>query len=717
MSAFTLSPVGQTPDTPPSGTTDSDMTGGGAGRGGAQNPSQSPLVVVQGGRQPAPPRPAASPSPANQDNTLRNGYAAISHSVSGETAAIGLGFLIAGPVGAIVGGTALPALAAASLWRARRREDDANTNSTATNGPDGTRPGSTGRDRSNGPAGRTNGPSKGAGGSTKTPKSNSTAGTGKDTRKPRTKDPVADKLAKTGKDLADKLKNRDKNTPSGKKDPLQAAKDAAKNKAARDKAAQKAAKEAAKDKAARDKAKDAAAKAGKDKSADPKTDKDTGTGKSKHRKWPKDRGPQPASDRPWRQRGTKNKPEKDKKDKPNRRRDKGDTPASSAPDGLDPKDPKGGPGPLDGQIERIRNRRERKLRRQAITTGKKAADQAAKDGTQGDPHQVKLQVIREENRKIDLELHHENELLALAAATEHRRSTPVHYPAITTAPPGTRTAGVAVARQIDPRGSSAYALLRAMGEQLANGLHNDADADMADHIVELTGIPNMCRNLSVAVREAADALAKTAPLHPSVAKHLKAAAVAALTAARMADTVMVVFVQAHREDILRVMSPRLGEERWNIRNAPGTLDAARLRAAIASAHTARKALPAGKSSGGGKLVPASDGHTRKLIDLMKGFDRGHMVACLSEVAGSAAGVEVVADSITRLYRRMSKTWPTEQAVDDTVRGIASKVYAVGAELRRAIKAAQRAHQRDLRLNAKPRKGPSAEKKWDVAKSR
>jgi hypothetical protein len=58
---------------------------------------------------------------------------------------------------------------------------------------------------------------------------------------------------------------------------------------------------------------------------------------------------------------------------------------------------------------------------------------------------------------------------------------------------------------------------------------------------------------------------------------------------------------------------------------------------------------------------------------MKGFDRGHMVVCLSEVAGSAGGVEVVADAVTKLYRRMAKTWPTEDVVDDTVRATASKV--------------------------------------------
>jgi hypothetical protein len=178
-----------------------------------------------------------------------------------------------------------------------------------------------------------------------------------------------------------------------------------------------------------------------------------------------------------------------------------------------------------------------------------------------------------------------------------------------------------------------------MADQLAHGLHHDDDADMADHIVELTGIPNMCKNLSIAVQEAARALARTAPLHPSVIKHLNNAAIAARSAGVMADNIMIVFVQAHREDIIRVLDPRIGEERWNLRNGPGTLDAAKLRAAISSAHSARLALPAGASpaggnSGGSKLVPASDGSTKKLINLMKGFTRGHMVNVLSEVAGA-----------------------------------------------------------------------------------
>lgn len=296
----------------------------------------------------------------------------------------------------------------------------------------------------------------------------------------------------------------------------------------------------------------------------------------------------------------------------------------------------------------------------------------------------------------------------------------MNYPAIQAAPAGTSTPGTAIARQIDFRTSAAFAILRAMADQLAHGLHSDDDADMADHIVELTGIPNMCKNLSVAVQEAGRALAETAPLHPSVIKHLNNAAVAARTAGFMAESIMVVFVQAHRADIIRVLDPRIGEERWNIRNAPGTLDAAKLRAAIASAHSARLALPAGNPSGAGqkggsKLVPASDASTKKLIDLMKGFNRGHMVPVLSEVAGSAAGVHAVADSITKLYRRMTKTWPTENIVDDTVLRTAGQVRRVSDELTKAIKAAQKAHHRELRLNAKGRngKGAHAERKWDV----
>ncbi|MEW2267821.1 hypothetical protein AB0913_35540, partial [Streptomyces sp. NPDC047868] len=644
----------------------------------------------------------------NTGNSLRNGYAAISHSVSGETAAIGLGFLVAGPVGAVIGGATLPALAAASMWRARRRQDDENANDQDNgNGPDSSSrdrkgSGSGGRGNGNGGGGgRHRSPNGSGGGGHKTPKGkgDGLGGTG-GTKKPKVKDPVADKLSKAGKKLADKLKNRDKNG-SGSKGP----------KLGKDDKASKAPKGSKHDNT----------------SKDPKAPKDGSQAKGlkdglKDGLKVKDGGPQPDSDRPWRGRGHKDKPDKPRKAKKDKRnsRDKGDdTSSATAPDGLDPKGPKGGTDPIDDRIELVKARRERNRRRRAIKTGKKAAADAARDGTRGDPHKVKLEVIRKENRKIDLELHDERQLLALAAATENRRSTPVNYPAVTSAPPGTRTAGVAVARQIDVRSSAAFAILRAMADQLANGLHNDDDADMADHVVELVGIPSMCRNLSIAVREAAAALSKTAPLHPSVVKHLNAAAVAALTAGRMADTIMVVFVQAHRQDIIRVLDPRVGEERWNIRNAAGTLDAAKLRAAISSAHTARLALPAGTSAGtgSGKLVPASDAQTKRLITLMKGFDRGHMTVCLSEVAGSAAGVEIVADSITKLYRRMAKSWPTEQAVDDTVLATASKVKTVAAELRKAIKAAQRAHARELRLNAKPRKGPRAEKKWDVIKGR
>jgi hypothetical protein len=495
------------------------------------------------------------------------------------------------------------------------------------------------------------------------------------------KDPVADKLSKAGKDLANKLRNRDKTNGSG------------------------------------------GGKGGKhDKLGKGTPGADTNTPKTPNTpKARKDHSSDYPDDRRWRGRGHKDKPEKAKKNKP-RKNDNGDSPSTTAPDGLDPKGPKGGPDPIEDRIKLVKKRRERNLRRQAIKAGKRAEKEAARDGTAGDPIKVKLARIQTENKRIDLELNRAEQMLALAASTEQRRSTPVTYPAAITQPAGTSTPGVAVARQIDMRGSDAYRLLAAMAEQLANGLHNDQDADMADHVVELAGIPAMCRNLALAVREAAAALQKTAPLHPSVIKHLNNAAIAALTAARMADTIIVVFVQAHREDIYRVMEPRIGEDRWNIRNAAGTLDAAKLRAAILSSGQQRLALPAGSSpaatsSTSGKLVPASDGSTKKLINLMKGFDRGHMVNCLSEVAGAAGGVDIVADAVTKLYRRMAKTWPTEDVVDDTVRATASKVKTVAAELRKAIKAAQRAHQRELRLNAKPRKGANAEKKWDVARGR
>jgi len=713
VSAETITPFQVAPTTTSPDATVSDGAGGGAGRGGADNASQGPLVVVQQPRSVSPPRPAPRNSQTNSDNSLRNGYAAISHSVSGETAAIGLGFLLAGPAGAIIGGTALPALVAASMWRARRREHDENTNNGANDNDSDRfnsrrdRSGSGGGGRGNGGGGRHRSPNGPGGGWHKTPKGPGTGngsglGGGKN-RKPKVKDPVADKLGKAGKGLKDGLLDGAKGLKGdGKK---------------------------LKDKLGRDK-------------------------KSKDSK---------GADCPWTSSpdGLDPKAKKDKKGRPHKDKDGpvNDASSSTARDGLDPKSPKGDGGAgddlpprpdydpdeyvdaelvdddlppkpdgapgdvIDGEvidedrIALVKAKREKAARRAAIRAGKKAADDAARDGTIGDPHAIKVERIRYENQRIDLELHHQEQLLALAAGTEQRRSTPVTYPVATTQPAGTRTAGVAVARQIDVRGSTAYRLLVAMAEQLANGLHNDADADMADHVIELVGIPALCRNLSAAVREAANALQKTAPLHPSVIKHLNNASVAALTAARMADSIIVVFVQAHREDIYRVMEPRLGEERWNIRNAAGTLEGAKLRAAIMSAGQKRLALPAGSSSAGtsgsGKVVPASHASTKKLVNLMKGFDRGHMVVCLSEVAGSAGGVEVVADAITKLYRRMAKSWPTEDVVDDTVRATASKVRTIAVELRKAIKAAQRAHQRELKLNAKPRKGANAEKKWDV----
>ena len=699
MSADAITPI-------PPGATAGDDTGGGAGRGGSHTSSGAPLVVVQQPRGASPPRPAPRPAPASTDTTLRNGYAAISHSVSSETAAIGLGFLVGGPAGAVVAGATLPVLVVASMWRARRREHDEQANAAANEpnagrdraGRDRSSSGGDGRRRSsNGPNGSGGG---GGGGRPKTPKGPGPNGDRQ--RKPRVKDPVAEKLLKGLDKLKPNKGSRDLKGP--------------KNKTPKD-------------------------EAGKGLKG-PKSGGD-GSGAKGRKDGSKDRGPQPSSDKPWRGRG--DKPGKAKKDKAGK--DSGTSSATSR-DGLDPKKPKGPKGGgvevfdaeivddglppkpnrapddvIDGEIindriELVKKAREKKRRRAALTAGRRAEEDAARDGTQGDPRTVKLQVIREANARIDLELQRTNELLALAAGTEQRRSTPVTYPVATVQPAGTRTAGVAVARQIDPRGSAAYQLLVAMAEQLANGLPGDADADMADHVVELVGIPAMCRRLSTAVRQGAAALQTTAPLHPSVIKHLNNAAVAAATAARMADTIIVVFVDAHRADIYRVMEPRIGEERWNIRNSGGTLDGARLRAAIMAAGQQRLALPAGSSQAtGGKVVPASHASTKRLIKLMSGFDRGHMVLCLSEVAGAASGVEVVANSVTRLYRRMAKTWPTEDVVDQTVRLTAAKVGSVAAELRKAIVAAQRAHQRELSLNAKPRKGPQAETKWDVAKGR
>ncbi|MFE0207009.1 hypothetical protein [Streptomyces sp. NPDC058985] len=651
--------------------------------------------------------------------------------MSGETAAIGIGFLVAGPFGAVVGGTALPVLIAASMWRARRREHDDNTNESGSDS--NSNGGKSGKDRSGsggsgGGRGRGNGSGGGQGGRHKSPSSGGGGagrhktprgpgrgkghgngagggtglGNGGKNRKPKVKDPVADKLSKAGKSIADKLKNRS--------------------------------------------TKDKTPKPGKDQHGTDrtgKTAKDQRTPKNR-----KDHRRDYPDDRRWRGRGHKDKTPKTNTDRKGRHQKNrgGDTTTSTARDGLAPITPNTGghtgeeifdaelvdddfpPKPdrapddvIDGEvidedrIALVKAKREKKRRQQAIAAGKQAERDAARDGTMGDPIKVKAERIRYENQRIDYELGRQEQMLALAASTEQRRSTPVTYPVATTQPAGTTTTGAAVARQIDVRGALSYRLLVAMAEQLANGLHHDADADMADHVIELAGIPDMCRNLALAVREAANALQKTAPLHPSVIKHLNAAAVSAITAARMADTILVVFVQAHREDIARVMAPRLGEERWNIRNAAGTLDAAKLRAAITSSGQKRLALPAGASSngGGGKLVPASGASTKKLVNLMKGFDRGHMVNCLSEVAGAAQGVEVVADSVTKLYRRMTRSWPTETVVDDTVLATAGKVKNISAELRKAIKAAQRAHARELKLNAKPRKGALSERKWDV----
>lgn len=720
MSADTITPAEPGPTTPPAFTL-SDDAGGGAGRGGSQNGSQGPLVVVQQPRGAAPPRPAPRRNQGNAENSLRNGYAAISHSVSGETAAIGVGFLLAGPAGAIAGGVAGPITAAAVMWRRRRREHDENTN------PNGTGPGATARDSSSG--GRGNGDRNNSG----TPRSNGADGrhyrspnhnkngAGSDGRRQKPKDPVADKLSKLRKGLTDKLKQNKNDKDQGAK--------GSKN--------------------------DGANKNGKSSSADadPKGSGEKNSKSTKRRGWLKSRGLQPDSVKPWADRG-----DKPKKNNSN----DADATSATARDGLEPRIPSGGgtgsddtwdasdvidaelvdddlpprpahtPGDvIDGEvidedrITLIRAAREKKRRRQAVALGKKAAAQAARDGGIGDPRDVRRKVTDEANRVIDLEIHHQNHLLDLTTTAEEPRSTPVNYPAIQVAPAAARTAGVAVARKVDFRGTAAYTILRAMADQIAHGLHSDDDADMADHIVELTGIPNMCKNLSTAVQEAAQALGRTAPLHPSVIKHLRNAAVAARTAGVMSESIMTVFVLAHREDIIRVLDPRIGEERWNIRNAPGTLDATKLRTAIATAHAARHALPNGSPNqlgggqGGSKLVPVSDDSTRKLINLMKNFNRGHMVTVLSEVNGAQAGVEAVADSIGKLYKRMQKTWPTENVVDDTVHRTASQVRRVSSELRKAIKAAQKHHERELRLNSVGRagKGARAERKWDVAARR
>jgi hypothetical protein len=579
VTAETIPPFILNPSTTSPDTTQSDNGGGGAGRGGGQNGSGSPLVVVQQGRGASPPRPAPRPSQGNTDNSLRNGYAAISHSVSGETAAVGLGFLIAGPVGAVIGGIVAPAALAALMWRSRNADHDDNSNGDGSDaGGNGSgRSGS--RDRSGGSGnqgrGNGNGGGRGNGGGTGRNNSNGSGsgsggggrhrgpnghgnghGAGGSThKKPKTKDPIADKIGKLGKDLASKLKNRNpKNGPHGKDD-----------------------KAGKKPKGTRD----------DHNSKSPKSTKDASSAKGlkdglRDGLKVKNRGKQPDSDRPWRGRGDKDKTSKAKADKERKdRKNKGgdDATAATARDGLEPRNPKGGAGAgydeivdgeivddglppkpnrppndvIDGEvidedrIALVRAKRERAKRRQAIAAGKRAADQAARDGDLGDPHRIKLEVISARNQAIDLEIDHENQRLALTAAAETPRSTPVNYPAIPAAPVGTRTAGAAVARQVDFRASAAYAILRAMADQLANGLHRDEDADMADHVIELFGIPIMCRNLGLSIVAAGSALSKTAPLHPSVVKHLNNAAVAAMTAQRMAETIITVFVDSHRK--------------------------------------------------------------------------------------------------------------------------------------------------------------------------
>ncbi|WP_158546050.1 MULTISPECIES: hypothetical protein [unclassified Streptomyces] len=612
------------------------------------------------------------------------------------------------------------------MWRSRRHEHDQNSNSTSPGSPSGGRSsGGPGRGNGRGNGGRNNGsglrnqgPGSGGSGRHRTSNglgaSNSSSGTGAQ-KKPKIKDPVADRLSKLGKGLANKLKNRGATDKTPKNSSGTDEKNGKKN----------------------------------------RNRKSNGDG-APWASTPDGLGPKTPKDR-------KDKKDRDRKKRRRNSNGAGDESSATARDGLEPKNPKrpgggtGGVPPkpgyapdevidaelvdddypprprkvpgdvIDGEvidedrIALIRAKREKARRRQAAIAGKKAAAQAARDGDMGDPRTVRRQVTARANHVIDLEVHRQDHLLDLTAAAETPRSTPVNYPAIPAGPVATRTAGVAIARRIDHRGTTAYLILRAMADQLTHGLHSDADADMADHIVELTGIPNMCKNLSVAVKEAAQALARTAPLHPSVIKHLENAAVAARTAGVMSESIMTVFVQAHREDIIRVLDPRLGEERWNIRNARGTLDAAKLRAAIATANTNRRALPASSSgqSGAGqgvsKLVPVSDASTKKLIDLMKNFNRGHMVTVLSEVYGAQAGVDAVADSINKLYKRMQDTWPTENVVDETVHRTAGQVRRVAAEIRKAISAAQKAHERELRLNSVGRagKGAYAERKWDV----
>lgn len=696
MSADVISAVGGASNGDNPGATTSDNSSGGAGRGGAQEGKNGPLVVVQPPRASSPPRPAPPSPRANVDNTLRNGYAAISHSVSGETAAIGLGFMAAGVFGAIAAGVAAPVAVAAMMWRQREREHDENANGHPENG----RPDQPGKDQRK-PLGHQE---NGRGG------------------KQKPKDPVLNKLNKgldklkpkkddlKGKDLRGRhrdkdLKGRDRNLKGPDKDL----------------------------KGRKGKGADGRHTTGRD-GLDPKKLKDRKPKKDKDLK------------------GDKDKRKRRDKDKTKGTDDGAHT---TAPDGLDPKKPKGGSGkgapeledvidaelvedepepeqapdvidgevvedePVsEGRIALVQKKRENEARRRAARAARKAAAQAARDGDLGDPRHVRAEVMREANRRINAQVTREKNLLALAAEVRERKDKPVNYPAVQGGglPAPVNTGGHAIARRIDAGASQTYRILVDLADVLRQGFAADEDADMADHIVELAGLPNMCRNLATAVRAAAIALEAGAPLHRKVVKHFQNAAISALVAEKRSEEIMTVFVQAHREDILRVLAPRIGEERWNIRNAPGTLDGAKLRAAIASSQQ-RLALPAGVSgTTSGRLVAVADDRTRQIIPIMKGFDKGHMVGVLTEVNGAGEGVGYVADSIEDLVRRMRRTWPTESVVDDTVQHVQAHVRRVATELKNAVKAAKKAHDRELKLNERGRagKGASVERKWDVA---
>jgi hypothetical protein len=698
------------------------------------------LVVVNDRSKTSPPRPAPPERRTRADNTLRNGYAAIAHSISGETAAIGAGFLAAGTAGAIAAGAVAPFALAAVMWRARRKEDERSSNGPAF------RTGSGGMSGSGSGGGSGRSPSRGSGGSSARKGSGvggplgSGSWSGGSGRKPKIKDPVADKASKLGKHLAGKITpNRGDSAGKGLKAGLSDGIKGFKGDGKR--------------------FKDTADKNATGKGAKGSRDGSKGLFK--------DRGKQPDSKRWWRDRD--DKPNKGKSGRGRHRANNGGPSHSSGRDGLSPRPPKpkGTPGAgnsydepeiVDGEIvddpyppkpdrdpydvvdgevvddegralsrriAQVQDKRANDRKRAAIKAGKRAAREAARDKTGDDPRQVKRAVTREQTKHAIAETKRERRLIALAAREETSRRMIVNYPAAQSAPAplvAVRRTG-AMVRKIDYRASGSFHILRNVADVLMRGIRPGEDADMADHIVELSGIPDMCKNLGYSITEVADILHKTAPINADVIRCLEQAAVSARVAQMMADNITTVFVQVHRDDIARVLDPRIGEYRWNLSGEPGTLNAAKLRAALASAGAARAAIPSGRSGtdrnarSGGKIVAEGKTGAEKLLTVIKDLHKAHMIDTISEIYGAGMGVNEVASAIEVLYKRMSDTWATERAVDEVVRRTGAHVRAVGRNLQRAVDIAYKRHQKDIRRNENPRKSARAEAAgWDVGRN-